>query len=39
VTQKQARLHRLEAGRGFSFERGALADARACERLFERARP
>lgn len=39
VTLKEARLHRLEAGRGFSFERVDLADARACERLFERARP
>jgi UDP-glucuronate 4-epimerase len=39
VTLKQARLRRLEAGRGFSFERVDLADARACERLFERARP
>jgi len=39
VALKQARLRRLEAQRGFGFERVDLADARACERLFEAAQP
>ena len=39
VRLKQARLRRLEAERGFRFERTDLADAAACERLFDAARP
>jgi UDP-glucuronate 4-epimerase len=39
VGLKQARLRRLEPARGFRFERVDLADALACERLFEQARP
>jgi UDP-glucuronate 4-epimerase len=39
VGLKQARLRRLEPAHGFRFERVDLADARACERLFEQARP
>ena len=39
VTLKQARLQRPEAERSFRFERSDLADATACARLFEAARP
>jgi UDP-glucuronate 4-epimerase len=39
VELKEARLRQLQAGRGFRFERADLADAAACERLFELARP
>jgi UDP-glucuronate 4-epimerase len=39
VSLKQARLERLAAERGFRFERTDLADAAACARLFEIARP
>lgn len=39
VKLKQARLRQLQAGRNFRFERADLADAAACERLFELARP
>ena len=39
VALKQARLDRLAAERGFRFERTDLADAAACARLFEAARP
>jgi UDP-glucuronate 4-epimerase len=39
VKLKEERLRRLEAERGFRFERADLADARACERVFEAAQP
>jgi len=39
VKLKEARLRQLLAGRNFRFERADLADAGACERLFELARP
>jgi UDP-glucuronate 4-epimerase len=39
VALKQERLRRLEASRGFRFERMDLADAEACARLFAAARP
>ena len=39
VELKEARLRQLQAGRNFRFERTDLADAVACERLFELARP
>jgi len=39
VALKEARLGRLAAERGFRFERVDLADAGACARLFETARP
>jgi UDP-glucuronate 4-epimerase len=39
VALKQDRLRRLEGRRGFRFERLDLADAAACGRLFEAARP
>ena len=39
VRLKEARLRRLEGQRGFRFERADLADAAACTRLFEAARP
>src|SRR3970040_2388588 len=39
VRLKEARLRRLEGQRGFRFERADLADAAACARLFEAARP
>ena len=39
VRLKEARLRRLEGQRGFRFERTDLADAAACARLFEAARP
>jgi UDP-glucuronate 4-epimerase len=39
VGLKQARLERLAAERGFRFERTDLADAAACVRLFDAARP
>ena len=39
VALKEARLRRLAAERGFRFERVDLADAGACARLFETARP
>jgi UDP-glucuronate 4-epimerase len=39
VKLKEERLRRLEGRRGFRFERADLADAAACARLFEAARP
>ena len=39
VALKEERLRQLEAERGFRFERVDLADAGACERLFQAARP
>jgi len=39
IKLKEARLRRLEAERGFRFERVDLADPGACESLFEQARP
>jgi len=39
VALKEERLRRLEGQRGFRFERADLADAAACARLFEAARP
>jgi UDP-glucuronate 4-epimerase len=39
VALKEERLRRLEGRRGFRFERADLADAAACARLFEAARP
>jgi len=39
VALKEERVRRLESQRGFRFERADLADAAACARLFEAARP